>query len=419
MNNIEKSYELAKEQYSAIGIDAEKAIKTLNEVSISIHCWQADDVTGFEKEHFSSGGGIMATGNYPGKARNIDELRKDIEKVLEMVPGKHKLNLHAMYGDYSNGFPGRDKIETKHFESWIEWAKNLDIGLDFNSTFFSHPYADDGYTLSHTDRNIREYWIEHAKRCRSISNYIGEKLKKKCIHNLWIPDGSKDITFERFRHRELLKESLDEIFKEKFSSNNMADSVESKLFGIGSEAYVVGSHEFYLSYALKNNLILCIDNGHFHPTESCADKVSALFVFFDELLFHLTRGIRWDSDHIVILNDEVKDILNEIVLAGKLNKSHLALDFFDASINRIGAYVIGIRALQKAILSALLLPVERLREYERDKKYFQRLALFEETKTKPFGSVWNYYCYIHDVPVGEDYIKEIEKYENEVLSKRD
>jgi len=415
----ETAYKIAKDQYAAIGVDTDHALEYLNKVSISLHCWQADDVGGFEKDNATlEGGGIQATGNYPGKAGNIDELRADIEKAYSLIPGKHRINLHACYGDFKGDFPGRDKIGPEHFKSWVDWAKYQEVGMDFNSTFFGHPKADDGYTLSHLDKGIREYWTEHAKKCREITAYIGKELNKRCVHNIWIPDGSKDITVNRYKHRELLKLSLDNIFTISYDPSYMRDSLESKLFGIGSEAFVTGSHEFYMGYAIKNDLMLCIDIGHFHPTESCADKISAVFQFVDELLLHVTRGLRWDSDHIVILNDPVRELMQEIVWANKLDNVCVGLDYFDASVNRVGAYVTGTRAAQKAILLALLDPVEKIREYEENGRPYEKLALLEETRSKPFGAVWDHYCNINNVPPGEKYIKKIQEYENNVLSKR-
>ncbi len=418
-NKITQLYERAKDSYAEIGVDTELALEKLERTPVSLHCWQADDVSGFEHPDASlSGVGIQVTGNYPGKARNIDEMRQDMEKVFSLIPGNHRLNLHASYGDFGGKFVERDAIDPAHFQSWVDWAKQMKIGLDFNSTCFSHPKADTGFTLSSMDDAIRKFWINHVKQCRMISNFIGEALRDACIHNIWIPDGSKDITVNRFQYRTVLQQSLDELLREKYPATNMIDSLESKLFGIGSESFVVGSHEFYLGYALKNHKMLCVDIGHFHPTESCADKVSALFQYFDQLLFHVTRGVRWDSDHIVILDDAVRLLMQEIVWADKLDNAKLALDFFDASVNRIGAYVIGTRATQKALLLALLDPIEKLRNYENNGQYFERLALLEEAKSMPFGAVWDYYCFKKGVPPGTEWIKQVERYENDVLSKR-
>jgi L-rhamnose isomerase len=416
---IQQSYEIARESYAEMGVDVEKVLEKLDKISISLHCWQTDDVGGFEREGASlSGGGIQSTGNYPGKARSIAEARQDLEKVYSLLPGKHRLNMHAMYGDFSDGLVDRDQVGPKQFESWVEWAKKLGIGIDFNSTLFNHPKSDSGYTLSDLNPDIRNFWIEHVKRCREISEYLGKELNTRTVHNIWIPDGAKDITVNRFKHRALLKESLDKIMEPKMDPKYMADAVEAKLFGIGVENFTVGSHEFYLSYATKNDMMLCLDIGHFHPTEQVSDKVSAVFQFIPELLFHVTRPIRWDSDHIVTLDDEVRALFNEIVWADKLDKVNIGLDFFDGSKNRIGAYVVGTRAAQKAVLLALLNPVEKMREYDEAGKNFEQLALFEEAKSKPFGAVWDYYCMTKDVPAAEDYIAEVQQYEKDVLSKR-
>lgn len=412
------AYDLAKEQYAALGVDTDSALRKLAEVSISLHCWQSDDVRGFEDPAAPVTGGIQATGGYPGKARNIDEVRADLEKVYSMIPGSHRLSLHAIYGDFSNKKVDRNRIRREHFQSWVDWSKSMHLGLDFNSTLFSHSKADSGYTLSDNDPAVRTFWMEHVDCCREISAFIGKELKNRCVHNIWIPDGSKDLTVNRFKHRSYLRESLDAIFTKAFDPAYMTDAVESKLFGIGLEAFTVGSHEFYMGYAIKNDIMLCIDIGHFHPTEQASDKISALLQFFPELLLHVTRPIRWDSDHVVILNDDVRSLFEEIVWAGKLDRVNIGLDFFDASINRIGAYVIGVRATQKAILLALLSPIEKMREYENSRSFFERMALMEEAKSKPFGAVWDHYCLMNDVPVAENYIPEIQKYEREVLSTR-
>lgn len=416
---VQKCFDMACEEYADFGVDVQKALDALDRISISLHCWQTDDVAGCETpESALSGGGIQATGNYPGKARNIKEIREDLEKVYSLIPGNHRLNLHAFYGDFGGKFVDRDRIEPKNFQSWVDWTRDMGIGIDFNCTMFSHPKAAAGFTLSSKDKGIRDFWIEHVKRCREIAAFMGKELGSTAIHNIWIPDGSKDLTVDRFRHRAFLKESLDKILKKKYDPKFMKDAVESKLFGIGMEAYTVGSHEFYLGYAVKNNLILCLDIGHFHPTEQVSDKVSAVFQFIDELLFHVTRPLRWDSDHVVILNDEIRSLMQEIVWAEKLGNVHLGLDFFDASINRIGAYVVGTRAAQKALLLALLDPVEKMREYENNGQNFERLALMEEAKAKPFGAIWDYYCMTNNVPVGETFIPEIQRYEKKVLNNR-
>ena len=418
-SKVEKAYQAAKEVYSGYGINTDKILQTLDQVSLSIHCWQADDVAGFENvQEGLEGSGLQVTGNYPGKAGNMEEFRMDLDKAFSLIPGNHRLSLHASYGDFSDGFPGRDKIGPQHFQSWVEWAKTRNIKIDFNSTFFAHPNVKDGYTLASKDKTIRQYWIEHGKKCREISAFLGKEQGSRCVHNIWIPDGSKDITPSRYEHRSLLKDSLDRMLAKKYPADQMIDSVESKLFGIGSEAFVVGSHEFYFGYAVQNRMMLTLDIGHFHPTESVADKVSSAFLFIDELLFHVTRGIRWDSDHIVAFNDQLTELMQEIVWTGKLDKVSLGLDFFDATVNRIGAYAIGARNAQKALLLALLMPTKEMVEYENQGRYFERLALFEEFKTKPFGALWDYYCLSKNVPDGESYISEIQKYEEEVLSKR-
>ena len=418
-NTIQQAYELAKNQYADLGVNSDKAIERMEDVVISLHCWQADDVGGFEKPDAElGGGGIQVTGNYPGKARNADELRKDIEKVMSLLPGKQRFNLHAIYGDFGSELVDRDQIETSHFQPWIDWAKKLGIGLDFNCTCFSHPKADDGFTLSSKNNSIRNFWIEHVKRCRQIGAEMGKQLGTPCVHNLWIPDGSKDIPVDRYSLREILKESLDEIYSEEYPEDHLKDSVESKLFGIGSEAMVVGSYDFYLAYAIKNNKMICLDNGHYHPTEQVGDKISSCLRFLDELMLHVTRGLRWDSDHVVTFNDEILLIAQEVIRADALSRVNIGLDFFDASINRIGAYVIGTRAAQMAFMYALLEPVTKLKEYEENGEYFERLALMEIMKSKPFGAVWDFYCLQSGVPVGIDYITNIRQYEREVLSVR-
>jgi L-rhamnose isomerase len=416
---ILRAYEYAQEQYAQVGVNADEAIKKLDQIKISLHCWQTDDVGGFETpDAVLGGGGIMATGNYPGKARTIAQLQQDIEKVMSLLPGKQRLNLHAIYGDFKGVKVDRDQIEVKHFQNWIDWAKKNKVGLDFNPTCFSHPYADDGYTLSSKNPTYRKFWIEHVKRTRAIAAEMGKQLGTPSVNNIWIPDGSKDIPVDRSTHRALLKQSLDEIFAVEYPKQYLKDAIECKLFGIGSESMVVGSHEFYLGYAVKNNKLICLDNGHFHPTEQVGDKISSVLLYLDEILLHVSRGVRWDSDHVVTFNDDIQLIAQEIVRANALNRVNVALDYFDASINRIGAYVIGTRAAQLAFLFALLEPAEKLKAYEESGKNFERLAMFEIMKTKPFGAVYNYYCLINNMPVGEEYIAEIEQYEKEVLSKR-
>jgi len=416
---IKKAYKHASKQYAEIGIDTDAAIEKMKEVAISLHCWQTDDVGGFEKPDAElSGGGIQATGNYPGKATSIAEMRADLDKVMSLLPGRQRLNLHASYGDFGGETVDRDKIEVKHFQSWIDWCKERDMGMDFNCTCFSHPMADSGFTLSSKDEKVRKFWVEHVKRCRAISAEIGKQLGTPCVHNIWIPDGSKDIPIDRNGHRSILTKSLDEATATDYPREHMKDSIESKLFGIGAESMTVGSHDYYLGYAIKNNKLICLDSGHFHPTEVVGDKISAVLQFVDEILLHITRAIRWDSDHVVNLNEETQLIASEVMRNNFLDRVNIGLDFFDASINRIGAYVIGTRAAQKAFLIAALEPTQDLKKLEEEGKYFERLAMLEELKTMPISAVWNYYCLSEDVPSGYDYIPEIQKYEKEVLLKR-
>ncbi len=416
---IEKAYQLAREEYAEMGVNTELALEKMKEVVISLHCWQTDDVGGFETPDASlSGGGIQTTGNYPGKARTIDQVRADLEKVLSLLPGKQRINLHAIYGDFGGEKVDRDQIEVKHFQSWIDWCKSLGIGMDFNATCFSHPKAADGFTLSSKNEEVRQFWVEHVKRCRAISAEIGKQLGSPCVHNTWIPDGTKDTPIDRNGYRTLLKKSLDEAMAVEYPKTHMKDAVESKLFGIGAESMTVGSHDFYLAYAITNKKLICLDNGHFHPTEQVGDKISACLQFLDEVLLHVTRPIRWDSDHVVTLNDDLQLIASEIVRNNFLPRVNIGLDFFDASINRVGAYVIGTRATQKAFMQAMLEPTGYLKELEVQGKNFERLAMLEELKTKPFSAVWDYYCLKEGVPAGADYISEIQQYENEVLIKR-
>ena len=412
--NIKQAYALAVERYAAIGIDVEKVMEQLQNVQLSLHCWQADDVTGFESTGELTGG-IQATGNYPGKARNIDELRADILKAASLIPGNHRLNLHEIYGDFGGKFVDRDQVEPEHFESWMQWAAENNMKLDFNSTSFSHPKSGD-LSLSNPDEGIRNFWIEHTKRCRAIAEEMGKRQGDPCIMNLWVHDGSKDITVNRMKYRALLKDSLDKIFTEKY--DNMKDCIESKVFGIGLESYTVGSNDFYIGYASQNQKIITLDTGHFHPTESVADKVSSMLLYVPELMLHVSRPVRWDSDHVTIMNDDTLDLCKEIVRCDALDRVHIGLDYFDASINRIGAYVIGSRATQKCMLQALLEPLAQLRQYEANGQGFQRLALLEESKSLPWNAVWDMFCLKNGVPVGEAFIADIEKYEAEVTSKR-
>lgn len=412
---VEKAYEIAKERYAAVGVDVDKVLAKIQEVSISLHCWQTDDVVGFENLGNIGGGGIQATGNYPGRARNIDEVRADIEQVLKYIGGNHRFNLHAIYGDFGGKAVDRDQILPEHFTSWMDWAKEKNLKLDFNSSSFGHPKSGD-LTLANPDNSIREFWIEHTKRSRAISEAMGKFQNDPCIMNLWIHDGSKDITVNRYKYRQILEQSLDNIFSTEYK--NMKDCIESKLFGIALESYTVGSHDFYMGYGVKNQKMVTLDTGHFHLSESVADKISSLLLYTPEIMLHVSRPVRWDSDHVAILNDETIDLAKEIVRADALNRVHIGLDFFDASINRIGAYVIGIRATQKAFLQALLEPLNILREYESKGQYFERLALLEESKGLPWNAVWDYFCLKNNIAVGEDFIPLVQQYEKEVTSKR-
>ncbi|MBB5218243.1 L-rhamnose isomerase [Treponema rectale] len=416
---MESDYSSAKEQYAALGVDTDRAIQLLKKIPVSMHCWQGDDVGGFEHAGASlDGGGIQVTGNYPGKARSMEELRSDIEKTLSLTPGSYRLNVHANYADFSStGFADRDALEPEHFKSWVQWSKENKVPLDFNSTLFSHPKAS-GLTLSSKDKGIRDFWIEHVKRCRKIGEYMGKEQGSACIHNIWIADGMKDIPVDRQGYREILASSLDDILSVKISKDYLKDSVESKVFGIGTESYVVGSHEFYMGYAVKNQMLLTIDMGHFHPTENVADKLSSVLMFVPEILLHLSRGVRWDSDHVTLFNDDMKAMAEEMVRTGKLDKIHIGTDYFDGSINRIGAWVIGQRATQKSLLRALLEPSEKLMSYENDGNYFARLALLEAEKTLPFGAVWNRYCEECSVPSDLQVIDEIMNYEKSVTALR-
>ncbi len=416
--NVEQAYVVAKARYVELGVDSDAALEQIQRVAVSLHCWQGDDVGGFESDAGLTGGGIMATGNYPGKARNIEELRSDAEMVLSLLPGRHRFNLHAMYPDVDGVSVERDKIEPGHFQGWIDWAKDQDVGLDFNPTFFSHPKAADGFTLAHRDEGIRQFWIDHGIACRKIGAEMGRQLGSPTINNFWIPDGFKDVTIDRKGPRELLHESLDKIFAAPNDPAHNLDAVECKLFGIGSQTYVVGSHEFYMGYAIENKKLLCLDAGHFHPTETISDKISAVLLYLDEILLHVSRGIRWDSDHVVTATDDLRAIAEELVRGEFLNRVHIGLDFFDASINRIAAWMIGARAMIRQLLIAMLEPTKRLGQMEVEGDYTSRLALLEELKTYPFGAVWDYYCMKQDVPIGLDWMARTRQYENEVLSRR-
>ncbi len=411
---IIQAYEVAKERYAAIGVDTDKAIELLEKTPISLQCWQTDDVIGFESSSALSGG-IQTTGNYPGRARNIDEVRKDLEFVVGLLGGEQRVNLHEIYGDFGGKFVDRNEVEPKHFESWIQWAKELGVKLDFNSTSFSHPKSGD-LSLANPDPAIREFWIEHTKRCRKIADAMGKAQGDPCIMNIWVHDGSKDLTVERKRYREILAQSLDEILAEELPG--MKSCFEAKLFGIGLESYTVGSHDFVAGYCSTRKLMYTLDTGHYEQTENVSDMVASLLLFVPELMLHVSRPVRWDSDHVTIMNDQTLDLFKELVRADALDRAHVGLDYFDASINRIGAYIIGTRATQKCLLQAFLEPLATLREYEDTGRYFQRLALMEEAKSLPFGAVYDYFNLKNNVPVGEEYIAEIEKYEKEVTSKR-
>jgi L-rhamnose isomerase len=415
---LERSYQLAKDRYADLGVDTDSAIEQLARIPISIHCWQGDDVGGFENAGQDLGGGLAVTGNYPGKAVTPAQLRGDFEKALSLIPGHHRLNLHACYAEMKGSKVERDALSVEQFKNWISWAKSIGIGMDFNQTFFAHPKAAEGLTLAHPDKAIRKFWIEHGIRCREIAAAIGKALSQSCLTNLWIPDGMKDTPADRKAPRERLVESLDAVFKKKFDRKWCVDSVEGKLFGIGSESYVVGSHEFYLGYAVSRQILLTLDAGHFHPTEGISDKISSVLLYLPEIALHVSRGVRWDSDHVVTLTDELQAIAQEIVWGGQLGRVRIGLDYFDASINRIAAWVIGSRNMCKALLLALLAPIDKLKQAEASGDHTSRLALMEEAKSMPFGAIWDYYCEKAGVPVGEAWLGEVKAYEKNVLSNR-
>ncbi len=416
---VEKAYLAVRDRCAERGIDTEKALERLQAISLSLHCWQGDDVGGFEKQDAGlAGSGLQVTGAYPGKARTVEELRADLEQAFALIPGRHRVNLHAMYGEFGGKAVDRDAIEPGHFRGWTDWALRHNLKIDFNATCFAHPKAASGYTLSSRENGTRKFWVEHVKCCRKIAASIGREQQAACLHNLWIPDGSKDVPTDRWGARATLLKSLDEIFEVEYSPQQVKDSVESKLFGIGSESFVVGSHEFYMGYALTRGKIICLDLGHFHPTESVADKISAILPFSGEILLHVSRGVRWDSDHVVLLNDEVRDLAAEIVRSQALDRIHIALDYFDASLNRIGAWVLGARSVLKGLLIALLEPQDRVRALDPPSKTLQRLSLLEELKALPFGPVWDAYCLRNSVPPGEEWLREVEAYERRVLSRR-
>lgn len=410
-----QAYALAKERYAAIGIDTEEVLEQLRNFHLSMHCWQADDVKGFEVQAGALSGGIQSTGNYPGAARNIDELRSDILKAKSLIPGSHRLNLHEIYGDFQGKVVDRDEVTVDHFRSWIDWGRENDTLLDFNSTSFSHPKSGN-LSLANPDKGIRDFWIEHTRRCRDIADEIGRAQGDPCIMNIWVHDGCKDVSVNHYLYRSLLRDSLDKIFSE--DKANMKDCIEGKVFGIGLESFTVGSHDFYTAYAAANGKIPTIDTGHYHPTESPADKVSALLCFVPELMLHVSRPVRWDSDHVTIMDDPTQELFSEIVRAGALDRVHYGLDFFDGAINRIGAYVIGTRSAQKCMLRALLEPRELISRYELEDRHFEVLALMEEAKSLPWNAVYDEFCLRSNVPVGDAFIADIQAYEKDVLSKR-
>ncbi len=416
--NIERAYQLAKERYAELGVDTDQVVRKLAGISISIHCWQGDDVGGFENAGGTLGDGLAVTGNYPGKARTPRQLRADFEKVLSFLPGTHRFNLHASYAEMDGKKVDRDALSADQFKNWIAWAKSLKIGMDFNQTYFSHPKVLGGLTLTHPDKAIRQFWIEHGIRCREIGAAIGKALGKSCLTNLWIPDGMKDTPADRRGPRERLAESLDAVFAKKIDKKYNVDSVEPKLFGIGAESYTPGSSEFYLGYAVSRGTLLTLDAGHYHPTEGIADKISSVLCYLPEIALHVSRGVRWDSDHVVTLTDDLQAIAQEIVWGGFTDRVRIGLDYFDASINRIAAWTIGSRNMIKALLLALVAPIDKLKEYEVAGDYTSRLAIMEDMKMLPFGAVWDYYCAKQDVPVGEAWLDEVKQYEKEVLSQR-
>ncbi|MGL5693772.1 MAG: L-rhamnose isomerase [Peptostreptococcaceae bacterium] len=417
--NLKQRYELSKAEYEKWGINVDEVLNKLSEIKISIHCWQGDDVTGFEVNEQGLSGGIAATGNYPGKARTPEQLRSDLDKALSLIPGKHKINLHAIYAETDGAFVERDELKPEHFENWVKWARERGLGLDFNPTIFSHPKAEDGLTLSHPNKEIRDFWIRHVIASRKIGEYFGKELGQTCLTNIWIPDGYKDIPSDRLGPRKRLKESLDEILKVEIDKKYNLDCVESKVFGLGAESYTVGSNEFYLNYAAKNDIMSLLDTGHYHPTEVVSDKLSAMYLFSDKVALHVSRPVRWDSDHVVILDDELKEISKEIVRNDALDKTIIGLDFFDASINRVAAWTIGTRNMIKALLNAMLMPHDKLIELQNEGNFTERLALMEELKTYPIGDIWNYYCEINNVPVKEEWIKEVKEYEEKELLNRE
>lgn len=414
---IKKNFEEAKKRYEALGVNVEEALTKLQDTKISMHCWQGDDVLGFLNPNGELTGGIMSTGDYLGRARTPEELRQDIDKAFSLIPGKHKLNLHAMYVDTEEDVD-LNEIEPKHFEGWVEWAKEREVGLDFNPTFFNHPMFKDGYTLAHPDKEVRDFWIEHGKRSRKISEYFGKELGEKSYNNFWVPDGMKDNPIDRFTPRKRLMEAYDAIFEEKLNPQYTEDAVESKLFGLGAEAYTVGSHEFYMGYGISRGKTVLMDAGHYHPTEVISNKISALALFSDNLMLHVSRPVRWDSDHVIIMDDELQEIMREVVRNDLLDRTSIGLDFFDATINRIAAWVVGVRNAQKALLKALLEPTDELKKAELNFDFTKRMVYTEELKDLPYADVWNYFCEKNNVPVGLEWYDEVKEYEKDVLTKR-
>ncbi|MCA9198286.1 MAG: L-rhamnose isomerase [Planctomycetales bacterium] len=417
-DRILQAYKIAKLQYADIGVDTDRVLNELKTVAVSLHCWQGDDVVGFEGLGQSIGGGLAVTGNYLGRARTPDELKSDLELAYSLIPGQHRLNLHACYGEFSGKQVDRNEVDVAHFQGWIDWAKQQRLSLDFNPTYFAHEKAESGFTLSHSDPSIRQFWIDHGKACRQIGAAMGQAQGTPCVTNVWIPDGMKDTPVDRVAPRQRLTDSLDQIFSQAFSPDHLLDAVECKLFGLGSESYVVGSHEFYLGYAITRKTLLCLDAGHFHPTETIADKISSVMQYVPRLLLHVSRGVRWDSDHVIILNDELQAIANELVRGNFLARTHVGLDFFDASINRVAAWVIGTRNMIKSLLISMLEPIDSLRTMETQGDFTSRLAQFEESKSLPWGAVWDYYCLTNDTPVGSNWLDAVKQYESNVLSQR-
>ncbi|MEG0693031.1 MAG: L-rhamnose isomerase [Oscillospiraceae bacterium] len=417
MSEIKQAYDLAKTAYAKLGVDTDAVMEVIKKIKISLHCWQGDDVSGFLFQGIALSGGIQTTGNYLGKATSVLELRADIEKALSFIPGTHKVNLHAIYADTSEKV-NLNELEPRHFASWVDWAKEHGLGLDFNPTCFSHPMAESGFTISSSDKKVQEFWIEHCKCARKIADYFGRELNQKCVTNFWFPDGYKDIPIDREAPRQRMKDGLDQVFAEKYDENYSLDAIESKVFGIGAESYTVGSNEFALGYAATSNKAYCLDAGHFHPTEVISDKISSVLMYTDELLLHVSRPVRWDSDHVVILDDELNAIAQSLVRTNLIERTHIGLDFFDASINRIAAWVIGTRNMIKALMKAYLEPTQLLKMVELKGDYTSRLALTEELKSYPFNAVWDYYCEQMNVPVREAWLKDVKEYEKNVLAKR-